>query len=73
MPSVSELTQWRDALIKARLTGLREVRDQNGETVVYKSDQQMASAIAAAESAIAAATRSNPHTIILRTSKGARP
>lgn len=73
MASVAELTAWRDALVKARLSGVREVRDQNNEAVVYKSDAEMARAIAAAEAAIAAATRRPANTILFRTSKGLTP
>lgn len=68
--SLDTLTGWRDALLEARLSGVRSVKDQNGETVEYKSDSEMATALAAAESAIAAASRSAPKTIYLSTSKG---
>jgi hypothetical protein len=68
--SLADLITWRDALFEARLQGVREFRDQNGETVVYKTDQQMAAALAAADAAIAAAQRKPPSTIKFRTSKG---
>lgn len=71
MAILAELTAWRDALFKARLGGVREFRDQNGETVSYKSDSEMARALAAADAAIAAAQSGKPASIIfLKTSKG---
>lgn len=70
MASLADLTRWRDALFEARLQGVREFRDQNGETVVYKTDQQMAAALAAADAAIAAAKAKPSNTILFRTSKG---
>ena len=68
--TLQQLVKWRDALLAARLNGAREFRDQNGETVVYKSDQQMAAALAAADAEIAALQRKPPSTILFRTSKG---
>lgn len=68
--SLAQLQAWRDSLLEARLNGAREFRDQNGETVVYKSDAQMAAALAAADAAIAAAQRTPPNTILFKTSKG---
>lgn len=70
MPSTEDLTGWRDALIKARLSGVRRVRDQNGELVEYATDAEMAHAIAAAEGLIAKATRTPPTTLRFCTSKG---
>ena len=65
-----DLTTLRDALIRARLNGVRSVKDQNGETLEYKSDSEMAAALANAERRIAEFNRSAPHTIIFATSKG---
>jgi hypothetical protein len=70
MATPSELRAWRRALWKARLAGLREVRDGNGETIGYKSDSEMAAAIAAADSEIAALERPRVSTVLFRTSKG---
>ena len=64
----AELQAWRDALFRARLRGIREVRDSNGETVRYASDGEMAAAIAAADRALLA--RPPVHTIRFITSKG---
>jgi hypothetical protein len=68
--SLADLQRWRDALFEARLSGVREVRDQNGEAITYRSDSEMASALAAADRAIAAASGRTSSTIKFQTSKG---
>ena len=69
--TLDQLTQARDALLTARAGGVRRFRDQNGEEVEYKSDAQMAAALAALDRQIAQAVgRATPHTITFRTSKG---
>jgi hypothetical protein len=68
--SLPDLTTLRDSLIQARLGGVREVRDQNGETLTYKSDSEMAAALRDVERRIAEFGRAAPHTIIFATSKG---
>ncbi|MFN4183558.1 MAG: phage head-tail joining protein [Hyphomonas sp.] len=69
--TVSELTSLRDGLVKARSNGLREVRDQNGETLTYKSDSEMAAAIASLDRQIQSAqTKPTANTIVFATSKG---
>ncbi len=70
MASAASLRAWRSALWKARMAGTREVRDQNGEAVSFKSDNEMASAIAAADAEIAALERPRVSTVLFRTSKG---
>jgi len=70
MASLADLIRWRDSLFEARLQGVREFRDQNGETVVYRSDAEMARALAAADAAIATAKAKPGNTILFRTSKG---
>ncbi|MFC4730690.1 phage head-tail joining protein [Salipiger abyssi] len=70
MASVAELTQMRADLHAARMTGAREFRDQNGETVVYKSDSEMARALAALDAEIAAQSARPASTILFKTSKG---
>jgi len=71
MAALSDLQQWRDALVEARLQGVRRVRDSDGSEVEYRSDREMASAIAAAERAIAEATTGRPVlSIRFQTSKG---
>lgn len=70
MATVAELTKWRDSLIESRLSGVRRVRDANGEEIEYRSDREYAAAIASADAMIAAATRRPPSTILFKTSKG---
>ncbi|MGE0828046.1 MAG: phage head-tail joining protein [Hyphomonadaceae bacterium] len=67
---LSTLQSLKDALVKARLSGVREIRDQNGETVSYKSDREMASALSSVESQIAALQSAAPNVIKFKTSKG---
>ncbi|WP_395648024.1 phage head-tail joining protein [Terricaulis sp.] len=61
---ITELQSLRDALIRARLAGVREVRDQNGETVSYKSDAEMARALANCEALIAQMQSGQPINVI---------
>lgn len=70
MVALADLIKWRDGLIEARLSGVRRVRDQNGEEIEYRSDSEIARALAAAESAITGAQKSPASTIHFRTSKG---
>lgn len=63
--------KWRDDLVQARLSGIREVQDQNGERIAYRSDSEMARAIEAAERTIASLKGDRqPRTVIFKTSKG---
>ncbi|MGZ2258082.1 phage head-tail joining protein [Roseobacter sp. A03A-229] len=69
--TVDQLVAARDALLDARVQGVRRFRDQNGEEVEYKSDAQMAAALVALDREIAQATgRAIPTTLRFRTSKG---
>jgi len=69
--ALSDLTAWRDKLMEARLRGVRRVRDSDGSEVEYRSDTEMARAIAAADRAIAEATTGRPVlSIKFNTSKG---
>lgn len=70
MASPSDLRAWRSALWKARMAGTREVRDASGESISFKSDGEMARAIAAADAEIAAMERPRVSTVIFRTTKG---
>ena len=63
----ADLIRFRDALIQARLSGVRSLTDQNGESIEYKSDAQMSAALAYVEKLIAG---QQPHTIVFNTSKG---
>ena len=66
-----QLSAARDSLVEARATGVLEYRDSNGELVRYKSDREMASALAALDREIAALSGARPtHTIRFSTSKG---
>ena len=70
MATVSDLTAWRDRLMAARFSGTREVHDSNGESVTYKSDQEMANAMQAITREIEAVSGTAVHTILFSTSKG---
>ena len=69
--TLTELQAARDALLKARAGAVREYQDQNGERVAYKSDGEMARALAALDAEIAAAAKRPPsNQIRFQTSKG---
>lgn len=70
MAALADLIKWRDALFEARLSGVRRVRDQNGEEIEYRSDSEIAKAITAADAAIAAYGRQPIKSIVFTTSKG---
>ncbi|TCP62169.1 hypothetical protein EV663_10211 [Rhodovulum bhavnagarense] len=68
--TLEELTACRDRLRRARFKGIMTVMI-DGETVTYKSDMQMASALAAIEAEISKLTRGpRPRTIYPQTTKG---
>lgn len=68
--TVDQLSKARDALLTARAGGVRRVRDQTGEEVEYRSDAEMARALAALDSEIAKASGAIPRTLHFTTSKG---
>ena len=69
--TVASLTDLRESLIAARLSGVLEFRDSNGERIVYRSDAEMARAIEAADREIARLSgTAQPRTIYFQTSKG---
>ena len=68
--ALAELLKFRDRLRDARYSGVRRVRDQNGEEIEYKSDSEMAKALAALEAEINSATRPKSSILTFRTSKG---
>ena len=70
MATLPELTAWRDRLKDARYSGVRAVQDSNGERIEYKSDSELARAIAAVEAEIAGASAPRPALIYPYTSKG---
>ena len=65
MASLAELQQLRAALVAARANGLRSVRDSTGEEAVYKTDREMAAALAALDSEIATMSR-GPRPSVIR-------
>ena len=68
--TVDQLSKARDALLTARAGGVRRVRDQTGEEVEYRSDAEMARALAALDSEIAKASGASPRALHFTTSKG---
>lgn len=68
--SLSELESLRAELVRARLNGVREITDQNGESVTYKSDREMAGALASVEAEIARLQSSTIKQVRFRTTKG---
>ncbi|MEZ5724394.1 MAG: hypothetical protein R3E47_04795 [Paracoccaceae bacterium] len=66
----SELIELRDALIRARARGVRIVQ-VNGEKVEYKTDREMADAIADLEARITRASgHPRPQAVRFNSSKG---
>lgn len=70
MATLAQLTEWRTRLQESRYGGIREVRDSNGESVAYKSDAEMARALAAIDAEISAKQRQPASRILPTTSKG---
>jgi len=68
--TLAQLQDWRDRLKDARYSGVRRVRDSNGEEVEYRSDIDLTRALAAVESEIAGASRPRQSIIYPLTSKG---
>lgn len=69
--SLPELQSLRDALIRARFAGVREVEDANGERIQYRSDSEMARALANCEALISQfQSGQTPNVIKFQTSKG---
>lgn len=70
MATVADLIRFRDDLRAARYSGAKVFQDQNGERVEYRSDRELAAAMAALESEIAAMAAKPASRILPRTSKG---
>lgn len=70
MATVAELQTMRADLLAARAGGVRRYRDQNGEEVEYRSDTEMARALAALDAEISAQTARPANTIQFNISKG---
>jgi hypothetical protein len=67
--TVTELEGLRDALLRARASGVR-VTQFEGKRVEYGNDAEMAKAIADLESRIARASTPRPGSVAFATSKG---
>ncbi|WP_288959538.1 hypothetical protein [uncultured Sulfitobacter sp.] len=70
MATLSQLQKWRDDLQDARFSGVRTVRDSNGEEVTYKSDSEMRAALASIDNEITALSRKQSGVVRFQTSKG---
>ena len=70
MTTVSQLREWRDRLQESRFSGARAVQDSNGEKIEYKSDAEMARALASIDSEIARLQNSRASIIRFQSSKG---
>lgn len=70
MATLQQMTEWLDRLMEARFSGIRSVRDSNGDEITYRSGAELAAAIAALEAEIRRLGQSRPGTIYLHTSKG---
>jgi hypothetical protein len=55
MATLSQLVDMREKLLEARYSGLRSVRDSNGEEVTYRSNAELAAALASINREIATA------------------
>ena len=67
--SPAELETLRDALLQARATGTRTVQ-VDGKRVEYKTDAEMASALADLEARILRASTPRPGAVLFSSSKG---
>lgn len=70
MATVAELTKMRADLFAARMSGTREFQDSNGERVQFKSDNEMAKAMAAIDAELALVNGPSPRVLHFTTSKG---
>ncbi|WP_333683077.1 phage head-tail joining protein [Pontibaca methylaminivorans] len=70
MTTVTRLREFREQLQDARFSGVRTIRDQNGEEVTYRSQSEIERAIAAIDSEIATLQRGRSALIRMQTSKG---
>lgn len=70
MATLQQLQAFRDSLFESRMSGARRVRDQNGEEIEYKSDSEMARALAALDAEIAGLQSKPNRVVYFNTSKG---
>ena len=70
MADIQTLREYREKLQDARFSGVRTLRDSNGEEVTYRSQREIELAIAAIDSEINHLQRVRAALIRLQTSKG---
>ncbi len=70
MADIQTLREYREKLQDARFSGVRTLRDSNGEEVTYRSQREIELAIAAVDSEINHLQRGRAALIRLQTSKG---
>lgn len=69
MTDITQLTQWRDALMAARYKGVRTV-EYDGKRVTYATDAEMANALADLDRKIASTGDSRVSVVRIQSSKG---
>lgn len=71
MATGEQLAAWRDRLQDARFQGVRSVRDADGSEISYRSDGELARALAAVDREIAKMGHAaHPRVSQIRLSKG---
>ena len=70
MATIAELAKMRAGLFAAHINGKRSLQDQNGERVEFKSDTEMAKAMAALDAENAKASGAAPRVLHFTISKG---
>lgn len=70
MATLADMLRYRESLRQSRYNGARVFQDANGERVEYRSDRELAAAMAALEAEIAALQSKTPSRITFLTSKG---
>ena len=68
--TLQQYVNLQSELEKVRLNGVREIKDQNGETVTYRSDSEIAAALAFVNRKIAELQRGPVYQLQFNTSKG---
>lgn len=70
MATLPELQAWREKLMDARYSGVRAVQDSNGERIEFRSESELARAIAAVDAEIAGVSAPRPAIIYPYANKG---
>jgi len=70
MADLTKLRDYREKLQDARFSGIRTVRDSNGEEVTYRSQGEMERAVAAIDAEISQLQQKRLSIIRFQTSKG---